>query len=122
MGRKKRILVVEDDYIHRKILRDALESRGYLVEDASNGFSALKKLEHTSYDFMIADNLMPGMQGLELIDEISLKRINVKSFLVSGKLTREISRQAKEKGVVECYDKPFPLKLMMEKLKEILNS
>ena len=84
MEQKKKILIVEDNDIHRKILSDALEARGYLVEEASDGFSALKKLESKSYDFLITDNLMPGMEGLELIDEISRKRITIKSFLIWG--------------------------------------
>ena len=84
MEQKKKILIVEDNDIHRKILSDALEARGYLVVEASDGFSALKKLESKSYDFLITDNLMPGMEGLELIDEISRKRITIKSFLIWG--------------------------------------
>ena len=115
-----RILIVEDNDIHRKILCDALESHGYLVEGASDGLSALEKLEEKSYDFLITDNLMPRMEGLELIDEISRKRINIKSFLISGELIKEIAEQAKEKGVVECFDKPFSLRLMVNKLRKIL--
>jgi len=118
MRHKKSILVVEDNDIHRKILCDALTSQGYLVENASDGFSALKKLEDKSYDFLITDNLMPRMEGLELIDEIFRKRITVKSFLVSGELTKEIAKEAKEKGVVECFDKPFSVNLIAKKLKE----
>ena len=118
MGQKKSILIVEDNDIHRKILSDALTSKGYLVESAGDGFSALKKLENTSYDFLITDNIMPGMGGLELIDEISRKRIVVKSFLISGQLTKDIAAQAKEKGVLECFDKPFSVNLIAKKLKE----
>jgi len=120
MKRKKRILIVEDNGIHRKIMGEALSSRGYLVEDASDGFAALKKLEEKSYDVLITDNLMPGMEGLELIDEISRKRIYVKSFLISGELTREIAEEAKEKGVVECFDKTLSLKSIIEKLGKIV--
>jgi two-component system cell cycle response regulator DivK len=120
MERQKIILIVEDNDIHRKILCDALESRGYLVEGACDGFSALEKLEEKSYDFLITDNLMPGMEGLELIDEISRKKINIKSFLISGEFTKEITEKAKEKGVLECFDKPVSLKLMLKKLRKIL--
>jgi len=118
MGQKKSILIVEDNDIHRKILCDALISQGYLVESAIDGFSALEKLESTSYDFLITDNIMPGMEGLELIDEISRKRITVKSFLISGGLTKEIANEAKEKGVLECFDKPFSTNLIAKKLEE----
>jgi DNA-binding NtrC family response regulator len=118
MGQKMSILIVEDNDIHRKILSDGLTSQGYQVESAGDGFSALKKLESTSYDFLITDNLMPGMEGLELIDEISRKRITVKSFLISGELTKEIAKEAKEKGVLECFDKPFSVHLIVKKLKE----
>ena len=120
MKRKKIILIVEDNDIHRKIIRDALESRGYLVESACDGFKALEKLEDKSYDFLITDNLMPGMEGLELVDEISRKRITIKSFLISGELTKEITEEAKEKGVVECFDKTISLKTMVNQLREIL--
>jgi CheY-like chemotaxis protein len=115
-----RILIVEDNDIHRKILCDALESRGYLVESANDGFKALEKLEDRSYDFLITDNFMPGMGGLELIDEISRKKITIKSFLISGALTREITKEAKEKGVVECFDKSSSFRVMINRLQQIV--
>ncbi len=120
MGQKKRILIVEDNDIHRKILCEALASRGYLVEDACDGFKALEKLEDTSYDFLITDKQMPRMDGLELIDEVCLRQMDIIILLISGGFTREILEHAKSRGVMECLSKPFSFKEMIKAVRKVL--
>jgi two-component system sensor histidine kinase/response regulator len=59
-----RILVVEDDELQQLILRSALETRGYIVETASDGLQAARMMRGGIYDLVLVDYQLPGMDGL----------------------------------------------------------
>jgi CheY-like chemotaxis protein/anti-sigma regulatory factor (Ser/Thr protein kinase) len=60
-----RIVVAEDDPVNREVALKFLERLGYQPDWASNGADLLKSLEHGSYDVVLMDMQMPGMDGLE---------------------------------------------------------
>lgn len=65
------ILLVEDNQIVTNLLKDVLESEGWLVESHKDGVSALLKLENSDrYDLILTDNDMPGICGFELIRRV----------------------------------------------------
>jgi PAS domain S-box-containing protein len=61
------ILVIEDDAQVRQFIVECLEILGYTVEQAENGWFGLEKLQVSSFDLLIVDFLMPGMNGTEVI-------------------------------------------------------
>jgi PAS domain S-box-containing protein len=61
------ILVIEDDDQVRQFIVECLEIIGYTVEQAENGWFGLEKLQAASFDLLIVDFLMPGMNGAEVI-------------------------------------------------------
>jgi sigma-B regulation protein RsbU (phosphoserine phosphatase) len=64
------ILVVDDDKDNREPLRHILERKGYRVDTAADGPSALKRLAEDSFDLVLLDRMMPGMSGLEVLSEL----------------------------------------------------
>jgi CheY-like chemotaxis protein len=58
-----RILVIEDDLISQDIVKSALEARGFIVDAASDGFSAIRLLNEGSYDLALVDYQLPEMDG-----------------------------------------------------------
>ena len=66
----KRILVVDDDPDVRLLLRAILESGGYQVSEARDGVAALTLIQDSQPDLVVADMVMPGMDGQELIARI----------------------------------------------------
>ncbi len=66
----KCVLVVDDSLVIRQMLRADLELRGYAVDDASGGRSALEKLRNKQYDLVVSDQNMPGMDGLTLVKSL----------------------------------------------------
>ena len=64
-SQKKNILVVDDEPSIRDLLRVVLESRGYEVNEAENGLSALRVFEAANPDMVILDVMMPQMDGFE---------------------------------------------------------
>jgi len=117
---EKKILIVDDNDFLRELLTTVLRSHGYRVQASHDGFSGLRALDKTPYDLLITDNQMPGMSGIELIEEICSRDMNIKIILISGDLTKEVLERVEEKGVIICLTKPFPLNLMMETVGRVL--
>ena len=67
------ILLVEDDPVIRKLNGQVLKLGGYQVTVANNGFDALDKLAEALPDIVVADVMMPGMDGPELCRQARLK-------------------------------------------------
>ena len=65
-----RILVVDDSSTTREIERSIIEGAGYVVEDAFDGLDGLEKAKEKYYDLILADNEMPRMTGLVLLDNL----------------------------------------------------
>ena len=62
-----RILVVDDEAMIRKLLRQALEDSAHRVDEAESGEAGIGALQAGDYDLVITDMVMPGMGGIELI-------------------------------------------------------
>jgi CheY-like chemotaxis protein len=65
-----RILIAEDNPVNRELLRELLEMRGHVVDEASDGLEALSKLEQTLPDLLILDLGMPQLDGFGVIRKI----------------------------------------------------
>ena len=60
-----RVLIVEDDRISRKMVRDALRAAGYETEEVDSGELALQKVTESTPDLIVMDVRLPGIDGLE---------------------------------------------------------
>jgi CheY-like chemotaxis protein len=68
--RVPRILVVDDDAAVRELLRLVLEEEGYEVTEAANGMEGLQRYQADPTDLVITDLMMPGMDGLDLMQAL----------------------------------------------------
>jgi signal transduction histidine kinase/CheY-like chemotaxis protein len=68
-----RLLMVDDDDIGRRQMRTALEQRGWIVTEATDGRDALKRLNEARPDAIILDLMMPEMDGFEFLEEMRRK-------------------------------------------------
>ncbi|MBI4837785.1 MAG: NAD(P)H-dependent oxidoreductase subunit E [Nitrospirae bacterium] len=101
------VLVVDDELVVIKSCERILTAEGYNVDSASGGAEALRKTEKTSYDLVLTDLKMPGMDGLTLIKLI--KRANPAQGIVviTGYPTQETIKEALEMGIIDYVPKPF---------------
>ncbi|MCK5898482.1 MAG: response regulator [Methylococcales bacterium] len=108
-GIKARILVIEDSMVTRKVIVRTLESSGYEVHEAKNGFEALNSIDRISPDIILLDIILPGKDGYEILDDIRQKPIFEKTPVIM--LTSRDSLLDKFKGKVssanEYLTKPF---------------
>jgi CheY-like chemotaxis protein len=72
-----RALVVDDDAALLRAHVRALENKGFRVEAARDGAAALRALEAASFDVILSDIDMPGMNGMDLLDRVRAKDLDV---------------------------------------------
>lgn len=104
------ILVVEDDTAIREIVRDILIDAGYEVIDAANGRLALRAIEQgATPDLILADVMMPEMDGYELIRQLhaSPQWITIPFVFLSALTNSEDVNRARELGSDDYLFKPF---------------
>jgi DNA-binding NtrC family response regulator len=104
---KKKILIVDDELTVCKSIRQALLSQNYDVEMALSGEEALQKEEQGNYDVIIADLMMPGLSGLDLLKSLKAKNTRAKVIMVTGYPTMKTTVQAIQIGAFDYLPKPF---------------
>ena len=100
------ILLVEDDAITRAHFADALRSYGYDVMEAGDGVQALEILALNQCDLVIADMVLPRMNGFILIDRIQANWPHTPVIMISGYLSQEAGNKIFG-GKVDCLEKPI---------------
>lgn len=121
----KKILVIDDEELIIRSLSRLLEKNGYEVFIAKNGQDALVMNEEESFDLIIADIRMPGMDGVETARSISenLKKRNLKKIpviFITGYADKEIEQKAKKLNPVAYIYKPFDIAEFTDKIRGIL--
>ena len=121
---KPTILVVDDEYNIRNMMKEIMEMSGLKVFTAGNGKDGVEmfKKYRDDIDLIIMDMVMPIMDGREAFSEIRRIDPGQKIFIISGYSQREDLEDMLEKGAVGFLRKPFQVKEIVSKVKEILGS
>jgi CheY-like chemotaxis protein len=101
------VLVVDDDDNVRKVLRWMLESGGYRVLEAGDGFQALAQVRGEHIDLVMTDLVMPEQEGFETIQAIRREWPSLKVIAMSGAFGGELLRIAKLLGAHSTLQKPL---------------
>lgn len=101
-----KILIVDDEENIRFLFREELEEEGYIVETASNGIEALEKVKNSTFDLVVLDIKMPGMGGIEALNEIKKIRKDLPAILCSayGEFKQDFSSWMSDGYVVKSAD------------------
>ncbi len=103
----KNVLVVDDDPVVRSSFNRVLTQKGYVVVTAENGHDALNKLQEGEYDCVFTDIKMPGMDGLELAEEVHARKSWTPVVIVTGYGSQANEARAKAAGVSAFMHKPL---------------
>ena len=116
------ILVVDDDQMIRRFLRTILESSGFRVEEARDGFEGLACCARHSYDLVIVDLMMPQKNGVEMIGELRLRAPSATILALSGLSLdeSELVGDAATAGADDFAQKPFDNSVFLSKVKMLL--
>ena len=107
MGKKTRILVVDDERIVRESLRDWLENVGYKVAIAESGEEALRIIKQKKTKIMLADLVMPGMDGIELMKEARKIVPMITTVIITAYGSVQTAISAIKEGAYDYIEKPF---------------
>ena len=105
-----RLLLIDDDDAFRTMLRRTLERAGHTVTEAEEGGAGLRALATVPIDLVITDIIMPGMEGLQTIQEIRRARPGLKIIAISGggrQHPESYLKVAQAFGAVCVLSKPF---------------
>ena len=114
------ILIVEDNEQLRKLMSIHLRRAGYSAFEAGNGVEALKVLEDVSIHLIIADIMMPKMDGYELTGELRKANITIPVLMVTAKETLEDKRKGFKTGVDDYMVKPIDFEEMLLRVEALL--
>ena len=103
----EKILVVDVEESMCNFLSIMLKKEGYQITTALSAKEALKKLDKNTYDVVISDLKMEGMNGLELLDEINKKDTASFVIIMTAFATIESAIEALKKGAFDYITKPF---------------
>ena len=104
----ERILVIDDEPDMLMLLRMIIEDNtNYEVETTNNPAEGLKMLTEEAYDLVISDLKMPGMDGLELFDELRKMSPDIPVIIITAYGSPEAADEALKKGVADFITKPF---------------
>lgn len=108
----KKILVIDDEELVTKSLLRLLKNGGYDAVVAQNGAEAVEKIKDEDFDLIISDVRMPGLDGIEVIQNIRvfLKKAGKKTIpeiLITGYADMEKYKRAADLKVTDYIYKPF---------------
>jgi two-component system OmpR family response regulator len=106
-GRKFNILLVEDDQSIADEVRDDLISRGYVIEHIGDGTAALRAAQARHFDLMIVDRLLPGLDGLTVIERIRALGIRTPVLVLSALSAVDDRVRGLKAGGDDYLSKPF---------------
>ncbi len=104
-----RVLVVDDEPDIRRLVAQALTSRGMAVDTAEDAAGALRLLSGQAYDVLLLDVLMPGTTGVQLLPTIVRDHPDVRVMMVSALNEPRVRVNCLEAGAVDYLAKPFVL-------------
>lgn len=121
---RKRIFIVDDDFINVALLKRYVLNAGFDVDTAYNGKEALEKVRQQIPDLILLDSVMPEMNGFELCRQIRaderLKSVPI--IMVTGLKTEADSIQGRMSGANEFLVKPVAEKFLIERIRSYLHT
>ena len=114
-----RVLVVDDELIVRDSLKEWLNEEGFFVDVAESGSMALEKLSKASFNLMLTDIKMPGMDGVELLKKAKEIFPDLCVLMMTAFATVETAVEAMKIGAQDYLMKPFDPEQMIAKIVQI---
>lgn len=116
---KLRILFVDDDTSLSQLSEKVLVERGYEVDVAADGLSALDKLKSRSYDVVILDNFLPKLNGLELLKLMREQHYPTKVIMITAVNERQLTEESLKLGVDKILPKPFDFENLISSINQV---
>ena len=113
-----RVLLVDDEVEFVETLAMRLETRNFTVAVAESGEVAVEKAQEASFDAILLDLAMPGMDGIETLKRLRELNPDSQVVLLTGRATVKTATEAMRLGALDLLEKPVDIEVLVEKIKE----
>ncbi|MBI4665760.1 MAG: response regulator [Nitrospinae bacterium] len=121
-GKKKSILLVDDDEAHLLWSSEVLKESGYEIETTFSAEAALKMLQNKPYDLIISDLVMPEMSGTDFVRKVAGIRKGQKAIIMTGHGDVEsFMESVYDLGALEYIIKPVEMEEFLTIVKKIIS-
>ncbi|AIS52874.1 transcriptional regulatory protein TcrA [Thermoanaerobacter kivui] len=115
-----RILIVDDEENLVNALYKALKEEGYSVDIAQDGLEGLEYAKMNVYDVIILDIMLPGMDGIKILENLRNESINTPVLMLTAKDATEDKVKGLDTGADDYMTKPFELCELMARIRALL--
>lgn len=115
------ILVIDDERAIRNTLKEVLEYEKHEVDLAEDGHVGLEMVKDKNYDIVLCDIKMPGIDGMEVLDQIMNSLIDAQVIMITGHGTVDTAVEAIKKGAYDFIEKPLDLNRLMITLRNAMD-
>jgi DNA-binding NtrC family response regulator len=115
---KAKVLLVDDEEDFLSTLAERLEARGLKVNAVTSGEEAVAKVDEQSFDLIVLDLAMPGIDGLETLKRIKAKQPEAEIIILSGQGSIKTSIEAMKLGADDFLQKPVNITELLDKISE----
>ncbi len=117
---QKRILIVEDQLDIQQLVKMTLASDGYHVATAADGINGCQMARDDQYDAIVLDLMLPGMDGLQICQELRRNHIHTPILMLTAKKTEADRVVGLEMGADDYLTKPFSVRELQARVKALL--
>jgi len=115
-----RLLILDDEATHVRALCDTLEAEGFITVGFTEATRALSAMREQSFDLVLTDLTMPGMDGIEFLQAAREIDTNVVGIVMTGHGTIDSAVAAMKAGALDYILKPFTLRMILPVLNRAL--
>jgi CheY-like chemotaxis protein len=122
LGRAARVLVADDDPQNRELIEEVCRSEGFEVEGVGSGDRALEAAQRRTFDLLLLDAAMPGMDGLEVCRLLKSdpETAAIPIMIVTASLEDAVRDRATELGAAAFVTKPFRIFELSQRMRATL--
>ena len=114
----EKVLLVDDEEAFLSIMSERMKNRGMTVLTTASATEAISIVEAESFDVIVLDLQMPGMDGLEAINTLKSKQPELQIILLTGHVTLERGIEAMKLGAADLMEKPADINILEYKIRK----
>lgn len=119
---KLRVLIVDDEEELVTTIAERLQIRGMETEVATDGETALKKIDDNPPQVVVLDVMMPGMGGIEILQRMKAQKLQIPVILLTGYGSTEQGQLGLKFGAFDYLMKPCDLNVLIKKINEAVET